>query len=201
MAALVQPSAAAMPAFPANRSIRNPQSAMQYLLPCQCGQKLPVDASQAGLRVRCACGAEPQVPTLRGLAALERATATSSAATAPGSLGAATSGRLSGPVDLSRSPRPPRSSLWLTFPKFPDFQFDPMDRQAIEQYVNGLSVQESLELFEYDAAGHAQRVGELPPIAEYQAKATVHRRYLLAMAITAGVGALLLLGSLVMERK
>jgi hypothetical protein len=46
----------------------------EYLLPCQCGQKLTVDRSQAGLAVRCEhCGAEVAIPTLRGLDKLERA--------------------------------------------------------------------------------------------------------------------------------
>jgi hypothetical protein len=43
-----------------------------YLLPCQCGKKAEVDASQAGLSVRCACGAQLAVPTMRGLSGLER---------------------------------------------------------------------------------------------------------------------------------
>ena len=43
-----------------------------YLLPCSCGKKIEVDANQSGLAVRCQCGAEQTVPTLRGLAALER---------------------------------------------------------------------------------------------------------------------------------
>ena len=43
-----------------------------YLLPCQCGKKNEVDSSQAGLSVRCECGAELAVPTMRGLSALER---------------------------------------------------------------------------------------------------------------------------------
>lgn len=38
-----------------------------YLLPCVCGEKTPVTASQAGQSVRCACGAQLEVPTLRGL--------------------------------------------------------------------------------------------------------------------------------------
>jgi hypothetical protein len=45
---------------------------VNYLLPCQCGKKTEIDSSQAGLSVRCACGAELVVPTMRGLAALER---------------------------------------------------------------------------------------------------------------------------------
>ena len=45
-----------------------------YLLPCACGDKREVDQTQAGLTVRCHCGAELVVPTMRGLAKLERAT-------------------------------------------------------------------------------------------------------------------------------
>jgi hypothetical protein len=43
-----------------------------YLLPCTCGKKLGVTKSQAGQTVRCACGKELEVPTLRGLSELER---------------------------------------------------------------------------------------------------------------------------------
>jgi hypothetical protein len=47
----------------------------QYLLPCSCGQKVRVDAAQAGGRATCACGQTLNVPTLRGLKALETAPA------------------------------------------------------------------------------------------------------------------------------
>lgn len=43
-----------------------------YLLPCSCGKKTEVDSSQSGLTLRCECGAELTVPTMRGLATLER---------------------------------------------------------------------------------------------------------------------------------
>jgi hypothetical protein len=43
-----------------------------YLLPCQCGKKNQIDSSQAGLSVRCECGAQLAVPTMRGLSVLER---------------------------------------------------------------------------------------------------------------------------------
>lgn len=46
-----------------------------YLLPCSCGKKTQVDAGQAGLSVRCECGADLAVPTMRGLSQLERAEA------------------------------------------------------------------------------------------------------------------------------
>lgn len=46
--------------------------AAQYLLPCKCGSSLPVSQSQAGGHLRCSCGAELEVPTLRGLRDLEQ---------------------------------------------------------------------------------------------------------------------------------
>jgi hypothetical protein len=45
----------------------------EYLLPCSCGRKVPVSTRHAGQTVRCACGAELEVPTLRGLRELEPA--------------------------------------------------------------------------------------------------------------------------------
>lgn len=46
-----------------------------YLLPCACGQKLPVSVRQAGQAVTCSCGARLDVPPLRGLRELEQAAA------------------------------------------------------------------------------------------------------------------------------
>src|ERR1700676_1673876 len=43
-----------------------------YLLPCECGRKLAVTATQAGEQLKCACGRQLEVPTLRGLDLLER---------------------------------------------------------------------------------------------------------------------------------
>ena len=57
----------------------------KYLLPCTCGQKNEVDSNQSGLTIKCACGAEMEVPTMRGLAQLQvvEGAADSSAAAAP----------------------------------------------------------------------------------------------------------------------
>jgi len=43
----------------------------KYLLPCKCGQRIPVEISQAGGTVACACGATLEIPALRGLRQLE----------------------------------------------------------------------------------------------------------------------------------
>jgi hypothetical protein len=45
-----------------------------YLLPCACGNSVPVDIGQAGGRVACSCGTQLDVPTLRQLRHLPRAT-------------------------------------------------------------------------------------------------------------------------------
>jgi hypothetical protein len=51
---------------------------MERVLTCECGEKIVVSRAQAGQEVKCgSCGASNQVPTLRGLANLPLATATS----------------------------------------------------------------------------------------------------------------------------
>jgi len=44
----------------------------QYLLSCTCGQTTIVTASQAGETLRCNCGQDLEVPTMRGLRGLEQ---------------------------------------------------------------------------------------------------------------------------------
>ncbi len=51
-----------------------------YLLSCSCGQQTPVSVSQAGETVRCVCGAQLEVPTLRRLKELPPAQLSSAAA-------------------------------------------------------------------------------------------------------------------------
>ncbi|MBN2292093.1 MAG: hypothetical protein JXM70_06690 [Pirellulales bacterium] len=45
---------------------------IQYLLPCQCGRKMPVDSTKAGRTLECECGAKIEVPTLGSMKKLER---------------------------------------------------------------------------------------------------------------------------------
>ncbi|MEN6450148.1 MAG: hypothetical protein ABFC96_06635 [Thermoguttaceae bacterium] len=46
---------------------------VKYLLPCRCGQQIPIEPRQAGEAVVCACGESLQAPTLREITALELA--------------------------------------------------------------------------------------------------------------------------------
>ncbi len=44
--------------------------AQKYLLSCSCGREIPVEVSQAGETVTCACGAAVEVPSMREIRAL-----------------------------------------------------------------------------------------------------------------------------------
>lgn len=55
--------------------------AKKFLLDCTCGERLPVEACQAGEEIACACGARLEVPTLRRLQQLEPVDQPESAAT------------------------------------------------------------------------------------------------------------------------
>lgn len=46
---------------------------IQYLLPCSCGRKIPVETRQAGGSISCECGASLEVPRLLEVKKLERA--------------------------------------------------------------------------------------------------------------------------------
>lgn len=45
----------------------------QFLLPCNCGQSVPVQLSQAGQTITCTCGRALVVPTMRGIQQLKPA--------------------------------------------------------------------------------------------------------------------------------
>ena len=46
---------------------------IQYLLPCNCGRKTPVETRQAGESIVCGCGAKLDIPRLLELKKLEKA--------------------------------------------------------------------------------------------------------------------------------
>jgi len=50
--------------------------ATKYLLPCSCGQKIPVEKAQAGQTIRCLCGMTLDIPGMQALSRLEEAETT-----------------------------------------------------------------------------------------------------------------------------
>jgi hypothetical protein len=55
----------------------------KYLLPCPCGEQMPVETRQAGETIACACGSPLLVPAMREIMALEPAPERSSEPSAP----------------------------------------------------------------------------------------------------------------------
>jgi hypothetical protein len=51
---------------------------IQYLLPCSCGRKMPIETRQAGESIACECGATLEIPRLLELKKLEKIAAQSS---------------------------------------------------------------------------------------------------------------------------
>jgi len=98
-----------------------------YLLPCVCGKTVPVDVGQAGERVTCSCGTQLDVPTLRQLRHLPRATPAAEprpAATWGPRQGIATATSIIVVVLLGWS-----AWIWWNEPVMP--KFDPAERQKV----------------------------------------------------------------------
>jgi hypothetical protein len=54
-------------------SIQKVPMSDKYLLPCECGQSVPIGISEAGKEVSCVCGRKLPVPTLRAIRQLQPA--------------------------------------------------------------------------------------------------------------------------------
>lgn len=124
--------------------------ASHYLLPCQCGKKTEVDTSQAGLQVRCECGAELAVPTMRGLAALERvdAVAENSRAATRGTWGRRQGLMFLGGVLLTGAALG-ALFFWALFPARPMLEFNyEAQRQLspIDSFTEWRELQKGIEL-------------------------------------------------------
>ncbi len=156
----------------------------QYLLPCSCGQKLPVDAAQAGSRVRCACGAELEVPTLLHLKRLEKvAPADRADETSEATWGARQRLALAGAV-LSFAGIVLAAWCFATRPRIVDVAMYPP--------FAALQLWESLKL----------GVDVPPSVFEMAmfAKLEQHHRWTVVGLVVAVLGALLMSGSLLMGR-
>lgn len=124
--------------------------AAHYLLPCPCGKKTEVDSNQAGLQVRCQCGAPLSVPAMRGLAALERV---EPAAAATGAAAGDTWGRRQGLMFLGgvlvAAAVLAGAFFWSLFPNRPMMQFDYETLQQLspeQAFVEWRELQKGIEL-------------------------------------------------------
>ncbi len=103
-----------------------------YLLPCACGNSVPVDIGQAGGRVVCSCGTQLDVPTLRQLRHLPRETVGEKGKPA-GSWGSR-QGIITASLIVAAALLAWGAWIWWTGPVIPTF--DPATRQcAVEEQI------------------------------------------------------------------
>lgn len=124
--------------------------ATHYLLPCQCGKKTEVDSSQAGLQVRCECGTELPVPTMRGLASLERVdrAAETRGGAKPSSWGRRQGLMFLGGVLLTAAALV-ALFFWSMFPQRPILQFNfeaQQELSLIDSFTEWRELQKGIEL-------------------------------------------------------
>jgi len=163
----------------------------QYLLPCDCGLRVGVNAGQAGATVRCACGRMLDVPTMRGLARFPREE------DAAGAHGGASWGLRQRLICLGLIIAAVGSGtgvyLLVTRPAFPQERIDDFTEQRIEAIRDAAprwTPEQTLRVWRYIQRNGLQEVEH--PIARRYRESVAPRDYvtLIALAI-AGLGLLL----------
>ncbi len=165
-----------------------------YLLPCVCGRKIPVDAGQSGLIVKCACGADLTVPTMRGLATLERATsaplgnpvASREWGTAQGLIFLGTVLVLASVVAAS--------VLWAKWPK--GLQINEEFITSNRKDMESMSIAQTFEVWENLRVGLDQQ-RELPMMVQFLEQEATFRQRMIGAAVVGGFGAALTMMGLV----
>ena len=165
---------------------------VQYLLPCQCGRKTPVDSTKAGRTIECECGANLEVPTMGGLKNLQRvvdAKRGGSAATWGPRQRVLLVGILICVTGLGIA-----GFLWNGLPKPPPHE-QRID-ELIPQHVENLSLMQTLQLWGYLERGLPEEMN--PEDIRYR---KAHQTYIrltgVALFITA-VGVLVVIISLLL---
>lgn len=172
--------------------------ATTYLLPCTCGEKLRIDASQAGLDVPCRCGKVVKAPTLRGLSQLERVEDATTATPAQewgtrhrlvmiGSLIAACGLAIAG-------------WYWWTTPPFdPVISIDPRFPKQVAAEVAAMPAEKLIEAWEKLANERLDR-SEPADVVEYRRIVSRLRGFMYAGLAIAAVGGLVLASSLIVDK-
>lgn len=162
-----------------------------YLLPCSCGKKIEVDAGQSGLNIRCECGAELTVPTMRGLSQLERASAPPANrrldAASESTWGARQALVFLGLIILLGASLP-AALTWYTYPQPPRLRedFTEINREEIDQ----ATLRQTWELWKELRKDFSEEA-EMPLMYVYLAQEKAARTRLIFMGVIGGVGLLL----------
>ena len=151
-----------------------------YLLPCSCGQKLPIEPRQAGETIACPCGMSLSVPSMREMTTLEQAEPKSAARAKQNSWGAEQRLVLLGGLLVLLGGLP---AIYLFCNQPPPPQRD-LDPESIQQKVQDFSPIYTLYLYK-DLRRQGPKWDPLPGEADHAKKLLRHRIYarsLLAVA-------------------
>lgn len=162
-----------------------------YVLPCPCGQSVDVDRSLAGLKVRCPCGRNLEVPTIRGLAALETRTVAETASPS-------TWGPRQGVIFLGLAVTiiAGLAALYLTaFPPQPPFAG--ANREGLAAEMAGWTPTDSFQMWNFFSQGIDRR--ELPQMIYYWNYMAERERWVKVVWGVAGFGVVIsVLGGLLL---
>ena len=172
-----------------------------YLLPCSCGNKVRVDAGQAGAKVPCTCGKQLTVPTFRGLRELEvdsSAVEASAAAAEPQSWSAARGALFSAGLLISVI-----AGALTCYHSYVYWQMrdggDAYKREYIEGFrhdVEHLTPEQSLYEFQRNITD-GLKVDGTPPWGQITAMRDTSYRWLIGALIALAFGLVSLFGSII----
>ena len=167
---------------------------VQYLLPCKCGRKTPVDSTKAGQTIECECGDRLEVPTLGVLKKLPQ---------------------------VMQEKRPAATVKWAARQRVlllgiiiciiglgvaGFFTFDrpepPPHQHRIEhlpEYVESMSLMETIQL--WGTLEHGLPDGLSPEDQTYQEARQAYLRRTAVALVIAGVGALVMIISVFIPKK
>jgi hypothetical protein len=171
-----------------------------YLLPCSCGKKTVVDSGQAGLSLRCSCGAELAVPTMRGLSQLERAEgppADRRQYAAPQSTWGARQALIFLGLIIMLGALLPAGLAWYTFPQPPRLRDNA--QELIHAEIEQGTLMQTWELWKSLRKDFVDEV-EMPEMQMYKILAKTARERLIFMGVVGGIGLLLLIAGLLIKK-
>jgi hypothetical protein len=166
-----------------------------YLLPCNCGRKIPVQPRQAGETVACTCGASLEVPSLLRLRTLEQAEVAAEPQRPPTAWNAGHSIIFIGAVVIVAS-IVIGILLYVYGPTDPYANLTPEQMRQAAQALTPLGSWRLWLLLERGGLEQRKRGMEIV-YAELQ---TQHRIYWALLAILFGIGAALAAGGLAMVK-
>ena len=173
----------------------------KYLLPCSCGEKIAVDASQAGEQVRCVCGANLDVPSLRGLRQLETAEAAEPlpARSQPNAWGLRQGLRLAGTL-LMVAGLLPALLLYTQIPEEPVFD-QQLNLELNLRRIDEMTVDQTWMVWKQDVLGPGLMEYPMQAREAYLAQRSFLLRWITFSLSIAAIGIVLAIAGLAMRKR